>query len=202
MEPVAIADQSVGEFLDALAGSAATPGGGSATALMGAMAAALVSMVCALSIEREASSAVREQLQAAHARAEVLRRELHSMIDQDVAAFGAVMRAYALPKSGDAERIARGTGIQLALRQATLAPLACARACAEVMELARLVAAKGHANAAGEAGVAALASQAALRCAALNVRINAGSIRDTSFVQSTLGELDRIVRSGGTDAAG
>src|ERR1700689_3884138 len=121
MQPVAIADQSGGEFLDALAGSAATPGGGSATALMGAMAAALVSMVCALSLEREVSGAVREQLQAAHARAEVLRRELCSMIDQDVAAFGAVMRAYALPKSGDAERIARGAGIQLALRQATLA---------------------------------------------------------------------------------
>jgi methenyltetrahydrofolate cyclohydrolase len=202
-KPGAIADQSIGSFLDALAAAAATPGGGSATALMGAMAAALVGMVCGLSIERQPSAAARDELAATLRRAQELRARLCSMIDADVAAFDAVMRAYALPKSGDADKAARSAAIQRALHEATLAPLECARACAEVMELARLVAQKGHTSAAGEAAVAALASQAAVRCAALNVRINAGSIRDGAFVESTLGELEGILRQcGGVDTGG
>jgi formiminotetrahydrofolate cyclodeaminase len=133
-------------------------------------------------------------LAAALDRAQRLRAQLMGLMDEDAAAFDAVMRAYALPKSGEAERAARSQAIQAALHTATLAPLACARACGEVLELARFAAAKGHTNAAGEAGVAALTSHAALRCAALNVRINAGSIRDAGFVHTTLAELDQIVR--------
>jgi formiminotetrahydrofolate cyclodeaminase len=192
-----IADESIGEFLDALAAANATPGGGSATALIAAVAAALVSMVCRLSIDRQETAAIREQMAAALERAQGLRRRLMGLMDEDVGAFDAVMQAYALPKNGEAERAARSQAIQAALQIATLAPLACVRACAEVLELARFVAGKGHSNAAGEAGVAALTAHAALRCAALNVRINAGSIRDAGFVQSTLAELDQIVRRSG-----
>ena len=188
-----IADESIGGFLDALAKANATPGGGSATALVAAVAAALVSMVCRLSLDRQETAAVRDEMAAALERAQVLRQQLIDLMDEDVGAFDAVMRAYALPKNGEAERAARSQAIQAALHAATLAPLACARAGGEVLELARFVAVKGHSNAAGEAGVAALTAHTALRCAALNVRINAGSIRDAGFVQSTLAELDQIV---------
>jgi methenyltetrahydrofolate cyclohydrolase len=189
-----IADESIGDFLAALAAANATPGGGSATALVAAVAAALVSMVCRLSLDRQETVAVRDEMAAALERAQGLRQQLIALMDEDVGAFDAVMRAYAFPKNGEAERGARSQAIQAALHAATLAPLACARACGEVLELARFVAVKGHSNAAGEAGVAALTAHAALRCAALNVRINAGSIRDAGFVQSTLAELDQIVR--------
>lgn len=197
MGPAVIADESVGEFLDAMAAASATPGGGSATALIAAVAAALVSMVCGLSMRRQEAVSVHDEMAGALARAQHVRQRLIGLMDEDVAAFDAVMRAYGLPKSGEAESTVRSQAIQLALQAATLAPLECARACGEVLELARFVAARGHSNAAGEAGVAALTAHAALRCAALNVRINAGSIRDAGFVQSTLAELDRIVRQSG-----
>jgi formiminotetrahydrofolate cyclodeaminase len=193
-EPAVIADQPIGGFLDALAAVNATPGGGSATALLAAVAAALVSMVCRLSVDRQQVPAGRDEMAAALEGAQGLRRQLMGLMDEDVAAFDAVMRAYALPRSGEAERAARSQAIQAAMRTATLVPLACARACGEVLELARFAAEKGHSNAAGEAGVAALTAHAALRCAALNVRINVGSIRDAGFVQATLAELDQIVR--------
>jgi formiminotetrahydrofolate cyclodeaminase len=189
-----IADESIGEFLEALAAANATPGGGSATALLAAVAAALVSMVCRLSIDRQDTAAAGEELAAAQLRAQGLRQRLIGLMDEDITAFDAVMRAYALPKNGESERQARSQAIQAAMHGATLVPLACARACGEVLELARFVAGKGHSNAAGEAGVAALTAHAALRCAALNVRINVGSIRDAGFVQGTLAELDQIVR--------
>ncbi len=201
--PETVAGKSIGEFLETLAGPEATPGGGSVTALMGAMAAALASMVCGLSVERAGTPAARVELQSTLLRAQALRRRLCAMVDEDIAAFRAVMRAYALPKSSEAERAARSAAVQEALKEATRAPLACARACAEALQLARIAAEKGHPNAAGEAGVAVLAAQAALRCAALNVRINAGSIRDAAFVHSTLGELEQIVRGcGSIESAG
>jgi methenyltetrahydrofolate cyclohydrolase len=189
-----ITDKSIGEVLEALAAPNATPGGGSATALIAAVAASLVSMVCRLSIDRQETAAAGDELAAAQLRAQGLRQRLIGLMDEDITAFDAVMRAYALPKNGDSERHARSQAIQAAMHTATLVPLACARACGEVLELARFVAGRGHSNAAGEAGVAALAAHAALRCAALNVRINVGSIRDAGFVQNTLAELDQIVR--------
>ena len=189
-----IADQSIGDFLDALSAANATPGGGSVTALLAALSAALVSMVCRLSLDRQETVAVRDEMAGALARTQGLRTQLMELMDEDVAAFDAVMRAYALPKNGEAERQARSQAIQAALHAATLAPLECARACGEVLELARFAAGGGHSNAAGEAGVAALTAHAALRCAALNVRINAGSIRDAGFVQNTLAELEQIMR--------
>lgn len=180
-------------FFDELAAPSATPGGGSTAAIMGAMAAALVSMVCGLTAGRRGYAAVENEMKAVLDQAESLRARLTSMIEEDVRAYGAVMGAYGLPRGTEAERRVRSEAIQAALAEATLAPLACARACAQVMALARIVAEKGNLNAAGEAGAAALAAHAALRSSALNVYINTGDIRDRGFVESRLAEIDGIL---------
>jgi formiminotetrahydrofolate cyclodeaminase len=158
------------------------------------MGAALVSMVCGLTLGKKGYVEAEEQIKEVLKRAQSLRQRLMAMIEDDLRAYGKVMGAYALPRGTEAERVNRTEAIQEAMTEATLAPLACARVCGEVMELARIVAEKGNLNAAGEAGVAALAAHAALRGAALNVYINTGSIQDRSFVDRTLAELDTIVR--------
>lgn len=189
-----ITDASVQNLLDALAGAAATPGGGSAVAIMGAMGAALVSMVCILTIGKQDYVEVEDQMKAVLNQAQAVRARLTSMIDEDVRAYGSVMGAYALPRRTASERAIRSDAIQAALMEATRVPLACARACGEVMELSRIVAERGNRNAAGEAGVAVVAAHAALRGAALNVYINTSSIRNASFVESTLTELVAMMR--------
>ncbi len=189
-----ISEASVESFLNGLASPSATPGGGSTAAIMGAMGAALVSMVCGLTLGKKGYVEAEEQIKEVLKRAHGLRQRLMAMIEDDLRAYGKVMGAYALPRGTEAERVNRTEAIQEAMTEATLAPLACARVCGEVMELARIVAEKGNLNAAGEAGVAALAAHAALRGAALNVYINTGSIQDRSFVDRTLAELDTIVR--------
>ena len=189
-----IREVSVQRLLDALAGPSATPGGGSTAAIMGAMGAALVSMVCILTLGKKGYAEVEDQMKEVLNQAQAVRKRLTSMIKDDVRAYGRGMGGYALPRGPDAERAIRSEAIQEALTEATLAPLACARACGEVMELSRIVAEKGNLNAAGEAGVAALAAHAALRSAALNVYINTGSIRDRCFVESKLAELEDILR--------
>ena len=179
-----IAQQSLHRFLDELAGSAPTPGGGSAAALMGAMGAALVSMVCNLTIGRKGYEGEEAEMRQTLEQAEALRQRLTAMIEADVQAFDGLMAAYKLPRASEQEKTSRTHAVQQALKQATDVPLGCAEACAEVIELARRVAPIGNRNVISDAGVASLAAYAGLRSAALNVAINAPSIQDADFVRS------------------
>jgi formiminotetrahydrofolate cyclodeaminase len=181
------------QFLDELASDSPAPGGGSAGAAVGAMGAALVSMVCRLTIGKEKFAAVAAELQEALVQADALRAELNQLVIEDSAAFNQVMAAFRLPKETTEEKVARGDAIQSATQQATLAPLATARACAQVIELSRLAAEKGNPNALSDAGAAAACAQAGLKAASLNVLINLPSIKDEAFVAARQAELEQIL---------
>jgi formiminotetrahydrofolate cyclodeaminase len=196
-----IAEQTLRRFLDELASSAPTPGGGSAAAIMGAMGAALVSMVCRLTIGKKDYEPVDAAMRAALGEAEALRQRLTAMIAEDVEAFDALMAAYKLPRATEEEKTVRSRAVQEALKQATDVPLACAQACAQVIELARRVAPTGNRGVISDAGVAALAAHAALRSAALNVHINVPSIKDAEFVRSRRARLDELLARCGEDSA-
>ncbi|MFQ5611343.1 MAG: methenyltetrahydrofolate cyclohydrolase [Anaerolineae bacterium] len=193
-----IGDKPLHTFLDDLAGDAPTPGGGSAAALSGAMGAALVSMVCSLTVGRKKYADVEAQMKTIRQKSEDLRRSLTGLISADAEAFNGVMAAFGLPRQTEAEKAARSEAIQSALKKAALVPLACARACRQVIELSKPVAEQGNPNVASDAGVAVLAAYAGLRGAALNVYINLGSIKDGTFVREKQAELDEILA--GADA--
>lgn len=180
-------------FLDELASSASTPGGGGAAALSGAMGAALVSMVCNLTVGKEKFAGVEPQIQEILGKSEALRAQLTQMIADDVAAFNTVMAAYRLPKATDEEKAARTAAIQEASKKATLVPLAAARACAQVIDLCRPAAEMGNPNVVSDAGVAVLCGQAGLKAAALNVLINLSAIKDEAFVAQHRAELDQLL---------
>ena len=204
---MAIKDASVEAFLAELASKAATPGGGSAAAVMGAVGAALVSMVCHLTLGKKRYAAVEAEMADTLARADALRGRLVAAVEEDVAAFDALMGAYAMPKDGEVKdaEAAQGAGpraaaIQAGLRAATEAPLACARLCREAIALAALVSAKGNAAVVSDGGVAALAAHAALRSCALNVYVNARAIEDRAYAEASLRELDGLLADAGTEA--
>jgi methenyltetrahydrofolate cyclohydrolase len=188
-----IKDSSVDTFLGELASSAATPGGGSAAAIMGGMGAALVSMVCNLTIGKKAYAEVEGEMTELLAQAEALRATLTDFIRADVEAFDGLMAAYGMAKDTDEQKAARSAAIQSSLKNATDAPMACARACAQVIALSLVAAEKGNRNVVSDAGVAALAAQAALRSAALNVDINVPSIKDADFAASRRTEIDALL---------
>lgn len=191
-----IEEQSLRRFLDELAGSAPTPGGGSAAAVMGAMGAALVSMVCNLTIGRKDCEAVEPEMRRTLGEAEALRQRLTSMIAADINAFDGLMAAYKLPRATEDQKLARGRVIQQALKQATDVPLECAEACADLIDLAQRVAPIGNRGVISDAGVASWAAYAAVRSAALNVYINVPSIQDANFVESRRERLDRVLSRG------
>jgi methenyltetrahydrofolate cyclohydrolase len=188
-----ITQRSVVTFLDDLASSAPTPGGGSAAAVIGAMGAALVSMVCNVTLGKKGQEAVAPEMQSVRDESERLRARLTAMVADDVAAFDGLMAAYRLPKGSDDEKSLRAEAIQSTLRAATETPLACARACAEVVALARRAGEHGYSGVVSDAGVGVLAANSALRSAALNVYINAPSLKDREYAESAVAEIEKLL---------
>jgi formiminotetrahydrofolate cyclodeaminase len=188
-----IKDKSIQLFLEELASHEATPGGGSAAAVMGATAAALTSMVCNLTIGKPKYSAVESDMKVLLAKSEVLREKFTAMIKADVEGFNQVMLAYGLPKESREDKERRTAAIQAALKEATEVPLACAIASAEVISLSQEAAEKGNTNVITDAGVSVVSAHAALKSSALNVYINVGSIRDKRYGAEKLAELEKIL---------
>jgi formiminotetrahydrofolate cyclodeaminase len=188
-----VTQDSVEKFLDQLASGAPTPGGGSAAAISGAMGAALVSMVCNVTIGKKGYDGVEGEMRAVLEQSEQLRRRLTAMVADDIAAFDSIMAAYKLPKTSDAEKAGRALAIQAGLTRATETPLACARACAEVIALARRASEHGYLNVISDAGVGVLAGYTGLRSAALNVYINVPSLKDRGFAERSLAEIEKLL---------
>lgn len=194
-----IKDKSVEIFLDELASKQATPGGGSAAAVMGAQAAALVSMVCNLTIGKPKYAEVELDMQTLLAESEALRQTLLGMIKADVDVFDKLMACYGLPKDTDADKAHRSQQIQIVLREATEVPLACAKACAKTIALSRVAAEKGNLGVISDAGVAVMAGYAGLKSAALNVHINTSSLKDREFAKAKLSELEDVMQGMGLE---
>jgi methenyltetrahydrofolate cyclohydrolase len=188
-----ITQRPVESFLNELASAAPTPGGGSAAAIMGAMGAALLSMVCNVTLGKKGLEGVAPEMQAVRDEAERLRARLTVMVAEDIAAFDGLMAAYRLPKTTDEEKSRRTEVIQANLRAATETPLACARACAEVVMLAGRAAEKGFAGVISDAGVGVLAANSALRSAALNVYINAAALKDRAYAAAATAEMEEML---------
>ena len=188
-------DESVQQFLDALASKAATPGGGSVAALMGAQSAALVSMVCNLTIGKADYFAVETDMQALLAKSAALREQLTGLIKADVDVFNKLMACYALPKQTESEKSERSAAIQSVLKEATIVPLACAQACKQAIELSRQAAEIGYLGVISDAGAAVMAAHSGLKIAALNVYINTGSLKDKTFADEKVAELEKLLEN-------
>jgi glutamate formiminotransferase / formiminotetrahydrofolate cyclodeaminase len=187
--------ESKEDFLDRLAGSSPTPGGGSVAALAGALGAALVSMVAALTVGKKKYAEVEEAIKETRKSSESLRSKLTRLIEQDVEAFDAVMRAFKLPRASEAEERARAVAVEKALMDASQVPLETVERALEVLDLARHAAQVGNVNAVSDAGVAAYMCEAAARSAALNVRINAKGLTNDEARRDLTDRVERLLES-------
>jgi methenyltetrahydrofolate cyclohydrolase len=190
-----IKNQPIQTFLDELASKSATPGGGSAAALMGAQGAALVSMVCNLTIGKPKFAEVEAELQEVLGKAEALRSQLTDLIQADIDVFNRLMSKYALPKDTEEDKVSRSAAIQAVLQEATEVPMQCVHACAEVIRLSKVAAELGNPSAVSDAGAAVMAAYGGLKSSALNVYINAGSLKDNVFVAAKLAELEQATNN-------
>lgn len=183
---------SLSQFLDALGSAEPTPGGGTASAVTGAMGAALLAMVAGLPKTRTNTDEARAALDTARAELLPLRASLEECADRDAAAFDAVMAAYRLPKATDEDKAVRKTAIAGAMRGATEVPLQTLRLTCRALALGETVAQHGNVSAASDAGVAASLLLAACEGAAANVRTNLGPWSDETFRTETAAETDTL----------
>ena len=180
------------DFLDQLASATPAPGGGSAAAHTGAAGAALVAMVARLTIGKKKYESVKDQMWALIEQAETLRAELTAAVDEDAAAFEAVMAAFKLPKDTEEQQAARNAAVQQATFAAAQVPLTVARRAVQVMDLALQAAQLGNLNAISDAGSGVALGRAALTGAGMNVRINLLGLDDQTPGAPLLLELAEL----------
>ena len=179
-----LVDHSVTELLAAFRSSSPTPGGGSASALAGAVGASLLAMVAGLPKSRATTVEETGRLSSAGARCASCADVLASLIDRDSEAYDRVVSAYKQPKSTDEEKAGRSLAIQEALRSAIDAPLSVMRACADALKQAVTVAELGNPSASSDVQVGLELLGAGLRGARQNVDINLGSIKDAAYAEA------------------
>ena len=183
------ANQTCGAFLDALASKAPTPGGGGASALVGALGTALCTMVGNYTVGKKKYAGVEEDVKALMAKAEDIRARLLALVDADAAAFEPLSRAYSIPK--DDPR--RGEIMEQCLRDAAAAPMEILRLSCEAIDLHREMLDKGSVMMLSDVGTGVIFYWSALYGACLNVKVNTKSMADRAYAEAMNREADQLV---------
>src|SRR5437868_8055142 len=182
-----LAKMNLREFCNETLRDSPAPGGGSVAALMGALGASLGGMVANLSTGKRGWDDKLEYFSNWAGKAQQLKDELLSLVDEDTAAFNKVMDAFALPKESADEKAARAAAIEAATKYAAEVPLKVMETASKSYALLAEMAEKGNPASISDVGVGALATRACIEGAALNVRINLGQLKDEKFKS----DLDR-----------
>lgn len=178
--------QSLKNFLDELASKKPVPGGGSVSALAGALAAALCSMVANLTLANKKYSKVHKNIAKVLKETEKLRQQLYELIEEDTKAYQKVVEAY---KTSNANKNSSHL-VQQALKKAALTPLKIAQTAAQLLKPLKTLAKEGNKNAISDCGVAKHLIEAAVKGAILNIKINLKYIEDKKFVADTRKKLN------------
>lgn len=188
-----LVDLTCAGFADETASESPAPGGGSISAYMGALSAALGTMVANLSSHKPGWDARWEFFSDWADKGQGMMRELIHLVDEDTAAFNKIMAVFAMPKGTPEEKAARSAAMQEATLYATQVPLRTMHAAFDTFEIVRAMAVEGNPNSVSDAGVGALAARAAVLGAGLNVKINAGSLKDREIADRLVAEADELI---------
>ena len=185
-------NMTIEQFAMQTASNEPVPGGGSISALAGALAAALTEMVAGLTIGKKKYAEAEEEMKAAVEPMHNICQQLLVDIERDSQSFDLYMQALGLPKETEEEKAARTEAMQNGLKAAVAVPLSVAKASYEVFPYAELMVAKGNKTAVTDALVATMMARTAVLGALFNVKINLLSIKDQEFVQATSKEVEAL----------
>jgi glutamate formiminotransferase/formiminotetrahydrofolate cyclodeaminase len=180
------------DFADEVSRDSVAPGGGSISALAGALAAGLAAMVANITFGKGKYRRRRAELEEIARGAQRVKDELLCAVDRDTAAFQELMTAFRLPKETPEQKKARTAAIQAATRAATEVPLASAELCLEALRLCRRAAERGLPAGVTDAGVGALLARAALEGSLYNVQVNLASVKDREWAQRTTAKVESL----------
>jgi len=182
-------DKPCVEFVKVLSTKAPVPGGGGASALVGAVGMALGAMVGSLTVGKKKYADVESEILELMDKAAALQTELLRLVDEDAVVFEPLSKAYGIAKDDPT----REQVMEDALKLACTVPMDIMRLCARAIELHDEFANKGSVLALSDAGVGAIFCKAALQGASLNVYINTKSMKNKNYAGSIEAEADAIL---------
>ncbi len=184
---------TISNFIDELSSDSMAPGGGSVSALSGALSAGLTSMVASLTFGKKGYERSNKKMEDISIRAQELKVQLLGLVEADTDAFNSYISALRLPKKNDNEIFTRSAAIEEAAKTITQVPLDTLRLCGKVITLAETVLKKGNKNALSDAYVGVSQANTAGEGAYLNIRINLPEVKDKEFVSKVLNEADLLI---------
>ena len=186
-------DKSCSEFVEVLASKAPVPGGGGASAMVGALATALGNMVGSLTVGKKKYAAVEEEMRALKDRCDRLQKDFLHLVERDAEVFEPLARAYSMPKNTEEEKAEKARVMEIVLRDACSVPMEIMEKCCEAIDIIAVFADKGSVIAISDAGVGAAFAKAALKGASLNVYINTKSMADRALAAELNAKCDRML---------
>lgn len=184
------------DFLEVLSSSEPVPGGGGASAAVGAFAAALGMMVTNLTIGKKKYAEVEEEIKDIRGQLEVLRNELVHLTDEDAKAFEPLSKAYGLPKETEEQKKEKEKVMEQALYEASVVPMQIMETILKAMRLLKVLEEKGSRLAVSDVGVGVLFAQAALEGASLNVFINTKMMKNRECAGKMNSRTDAMINEG------
>ncbi len=196
-----LVDLTVKGFAEETSRESPAPGGGTIAAYMGALGAALGGMVANLSSHKPGWDERWQEFSVWADKGQELMTELLHLVDEDTEAFNRIMAAFGMPKKTDEDKAARSAAIQAATLYASQVPLRTMKESFQVFELCRAMAETGNPNSVSDAGVGALAARAAVLGAGMNVKINAGSLKDRAVADQLIAEANDLIARANAEEA-
>ena len=181
------------EFVKVLATKAPVPGGGGASALVGALGTALGNMVGSLTVGKKKYADVEAEIMELQIQSDMLQKELLHLIERDAEVFEPLSKAYGLPKETEEEKAEKARIMEAALKEACSVPMEIMGKCCEAIDVIEIFAKKGSVIAISDAGVGAAFLKAALEGASLNVFINTKSMTDRAYAESLNDKADQML---------
>ena len=175
-------EETLQRYLDDLSSAQPVPGGGSTAALSGAMGAALASMVCRITMAKEAYADLQQEIEELLRRTEYLRSRFQQLMQEDIESYGRLAASYKLPRETSEERKYRTDMIQKQLVEAALVPLEVAECAAELIQCCQRIAEIGSTTVLSDVVTGAILASCSGNGAALMVRINLRSSKNDKLV--------------------
>ena len=181
------------EFLEVLSSAEPVPGGGGASATVGALACALGMMVANLTIGKKKYADVEEEVKSARDSLNELMKELVDRTDEDAKVFEPLSKADGLPKETKEQQEYKEKVLEEELYKASIVPMNIMETVLKAMKLLDLMGEKGSLIAISDVGVGILFAQAALEGASLNIYINAKLMKDKAHKEEMESKADAII---------
>ena len=181
------------EFVDVRASKAPVPGGGGASALVGAIGMALGNMVGSLTVGKKKYADVEADIIALKEKATALQADFLRLVEADAEAFEPLAKAYGMPRETEEEKAEKARVMAIVLKDACAVPMEIMEKCCEAIELIVEFGAKGSKLAISDAGVGAAFCKAALKGASLNVYINTKSMADREYAEELNKKADAML---------